>query len=71
MATSLFEHFTFLYEILTNLLVLYSEAMPAEPPLSCNWCLRSADWGWGGEWGDFSLDSGNIVYVDDIYQKSA
>ena len=26
---------------------------------------------WGGEWGDFSLDSGNIVYVDDIHQKSA
>ena len=36
MAVSLFEHFTFLYEILTNLLVLYSEAMPAEPPLSCD-----------------------------------
>ena len=71
MAISHFEHFTFLYKILTNILVLHFAAMPAGLPLSCGWCLQSADWGMGGEGGDLLVDFENIVYVDDIYQKSA
>ena len=73
MAVSLFKHFTFLYEILTNLLVLYFAPKPAGPPLSCDWCLHSADWGMGGEGegGDLLVDFENIIYVDGMYQRSA
>ena len=53
MAISHFEHFTFLYKILTNILVLYFAAKPAGLPLSCDWCLQSADWGGGRGRGGF------------------